>query len=132
MVEKSYADYSYLLAKLRHDGSFSKSIPDCRNNVVLSEIVDYLYDEIIERCTGNRVLRNGKVFNLTFSMKQLFVYTHHSTRCYRVSSFLISGEDFVKLVNVLHQLSAIYPFTVSNESDRYSTEITFAIYLQKP
>lgn len=132
MIEKSRADYSYLLAKLRHDGPFSKSIPDCRGNVVLSEIVDYLYDGLIDRCTENRVLRSGKVFNLTFSMKQLFVYTHHSLRCYRVKSFTVSSEEFVKLIKVLHQLAAIYPFTVSNESDRYSTEITFAIYLQKP
>ena len=61
MIEKSRADYSYLLAKLRQDGPLSKNIPECREHVVLSEIVDYLYDELVERCTGNRVLRNGKI-----------------------------------------------------------------------
>lgn len=131
MIEKSRADYSYLLAKLRQDGSFSKNIPKCREHVVLSEIVDYLYDELVERCTGNRVLRNGKIFNLTYSMKRLFIYTHHSATCYRVSSFNITADEYARLVEILNQIASIYHFTISNESDRFSTEIKFAIYLKK-
>lgn len=131
MIEKSRTDYSYLLAKLRQDGPFSKNISECREHVVLSEIVDYLYDELVERCTGNRVLRNGKIFNLTYSMKRLFIYTHHSATCYRVSSFTITADNYARLVEILNQLASIYPFTISNESDRFSTEINFAIYLKK-
>ena len=60
MIEKSRADYSYLLAKLRQDGPFSKNIPECREHVVLSEIVDYLYDlkdvREIEFCVMERFL----------------------------------------------------------------------------
>lgn len=131
MIEKSRADYSYLLAQLRHDGKFSKNISQCRESVVLSEVVDYLYDEIVERCMGNRILRNGKIFSLSYSIKKLFIYTHHTATCYRVSAFTITADDYAKLIEILNQIATMYHFTISNESYRFSTEVIFAIYLKK-
>lgn len=118
MVMRKIVSFDRLIEELKLFGRFSENAPCCVASIEAKEVLDYLYDELVNMESHDQFSHTGRLIEVTFQSNRIVIRSMHKVSK-RIKSFATSQNLRNELIYLLFALTSTY------HSLRFVTDANF-------
>lgn len=108
MELKKITSFSRLTFELNNLGRFTENAPCCAASYAGKEILDFLYDELVDMGNHNQYSSSGKLMEVVVQPTKVMVRSFHKSGTTHIKSFECDDRLHVEMLSLVASIPSIY------------------------